>query len=111
MDYILPTFYGFILFVLVFGVSIGHLFNLIKGKDKISQIYESSENYIQLASIQVFNAVFLLMVFIGFWLMLKDEGSGTFNGIMMAPFFIIYVLVVIFVERKIDKLPRMKKHR
>ena len=105
----LPIIYGFILFVIVFGVPIGHLLNLIKGKDKVSQIYENSDDYIRLASIQFFNAVFLILIFLGFWLMLKDEGSGTFNGIMLAPFLIIYVLVIIFVEKKIDKLPRKKR--
>lgn len=108
MDYIIPVFYGFIMFVIVFGVPISHLINLIKGKDKVIQIYENSEDYIRLAAIQIFNAVFLLLFFLGFWLMLKDEGSGTFNGIMITPFLAIYVLVAVSVEKKIDKLPRQK---
>jgi hypothetical protein len=43
--------------------------------------------------------------------MLRGAGSGSFNSIMLLPFLIIYIVSVIVVEKKIDKLPWVKAKR
>ncbi len=111
MDIFLQIVYGFILLIVVFGIPIGHLANLLKGKDRYSQIYQNNNDYSRLATLQILNGVFLLLVFLGFWLMLTDKVLGTFNGLMLAPFLIVYILLVINIEKKIDKLPRNNRKR
>lgn len=109
MEYIFATLFYIFLFLVVFGLPLEHLINLLKNQEKIVTIYESPPEYRKLAAIQVVNMVFLLVVFISFWWMLKDAGSGSFNVIMLLPFLLIYIAINVVTEKGIRKLPRIKK--
>ncbi|MCX7554853.1 hypothetical protein OS175_13315 [Marinicella sp. S1101] len=104
-------FYLILVFLLFFGVPIKHLIALFGSEEKLAQLYENPEDYRDLALIQVANMVFLFLVYLGAWLMLRNAGPGSFNGIMLLPFIVIYFTVMVIHQKKINRLARNNEAR
>ncbi|KAA3639470.1 MAG: hypothetical protein DWP95_10515 [Proteobacteria bacterium] len=109
MEILLPIFYSVLFFILLFGVPIQHLVTLLRRDNRIKETYEKPQNYYRLAHIHVVNLIFIWTVLFLAWLYFRDAGSGSFNGIMLAPFLLIYIMLCVLIEKKINKLPRIQK--
>jgi|GEM_PF-5786945 len=104
MEIVQMVIYSVLFFGALFGVPIGHAINLLFKEEMINSRYKKPEEYKDMAIIQVANLLFLVMVYLGFWWFLRDAGSGSFNGIMMLPFLIIYISVMVIHQKKIGRL-------
>ena len=108
MEVILPIFYSVLFFFLLFGVPIQHLVTLMRRDNRIKETYEKPEDYYRLAHIHVVNLILIWTVLFIAWLYFKDAGSGSFNGIMLAPFLLIYIMLCVLIEKKIGNLSRIQ---
>jgi len=109
MEYLYQALIYSLIILVFFGAPLKHLIIIVGKNRKIKAIYKKPHEYYRLAEIQVGNLVFILAVFFVFWLMLRNAGTGSFNGIMIMPFLIIYIVVLIVHEVKISRLKRNKK--
>lgn len=83
----------------------------MKRDNRIKETYEKPDDYYRLAHIHVVNLIFIWLVLFFAWLYFKDSGSGSFNGIMLAPFLLIYIMLCVLIEKQINKLSRVRKGR
>ncbi len=96
--------YGLV-FIALFGIPIKHILVLIKGDEYIADTYEEPEKYKELAMKLIGNFIFIILVFLIFGFLLNSMGSGSLSGVLMLPFFVIYIAVMITYQKEINRLP------
>lgn len=105
MKLALAIFYSITAFFFVFGSPLIHVYRLFGGS--FAERFKDPDAYEALACGHLANLIFAITVIAWFWWQLKDEGSGSFNGIMALPFLVIYFVAQVLINKKIDGLEKV----